>query len=237
MLALVTPTGGRPMQIQLCAEFMRHQDYKGKVLWVIVDDVVPYSTENICFDFPDKWKIVNIYPPTKWKPGMNTQAGNLLIGLDILDFYNVSAIFIIEDDDYYSPQYLRVMSEKLKGYDVVGQRCTVYYNPVIRGWMRNANINHASLFQIAFTPDVLPRFRSVCESRNKYIDMTFFRTMQRKGVHLFNGQDLAVGIKGLPGRAGIGMGHRAEIKMEADPEFVKLKELIGEDWIYYSNLQ
>jgi len=42
-----------------------------------------------------------------------------------------------------------------------------------------------------------------------------------------------VGIKGLPGRSGIGMGHRAEIRMTPDPEFVKLKELIGDDYMYY----
>lgn len=234
MIALITPTGDRPKQIQLCEEFMRKQDYKGKVLWILVDDCVPETTGNIGISgFSDNWTVIHIYPKVKWKLGDNSQANNILRGLDVLRYYPIEAVFIIEDDDYYSPQYLSVMMEKLKGFDVVGQQCTVYYNPVIRGWMRNGNYTHASLFQVAFSITVLPQFASVCRRRIKYIDMNFFRSMAHHKVNLFNGQDLAIGIKGLPGRTGIGMGHRAEIKMARDPEFLKLKELIGEDYKYY----
>lgn len=233
MIALITPTGARPKQLELCTEFMRNQDYQGDVLWVVVDDAVPLTAKSIPNDFRDNWTVLRIYPQNKWKEGLNTQADNLLTGINILKYYIITAIFIIEDDDYYSPYYLSTMVEKLKGYDVVGQQCTVYYNPVYRGWMRNKNFDYASLFQVGFTPEVLPQFRQTCEGKKKFLDMNFFRVVRDKKVNMFNGRDLAIGIKGLPGRSGIGMGHRAEIKMTKDPEFEKLKELIGGDYKYY----
>ena len=68
-----------------------------------------------------------------------------------------------------------------------------------------------------------------------FIDMSFFRLMVGTPykINLFDGKDLAIGIKGLSGRTGIGMGHRAEVKMTRDADFVKLKELIGDDYMYY----
>lgn len=235
MIALITPTGGRPRQTNLCAKFMKHQDYEGKVLWIIVDDVDPITTDCIPSDFKGDWTICKIFPEPKWHDGIsNTQSRNLIVGLDMVSKYEVEAIFIIEDDDYYSPQYLSTMMEKMKGFDVAGQMCTVYYNPVFRGWMRNANWKHVSLFQVAFTPKMINLFTTSCLMKRAFIDMAFFRLMGKDiKVNLFDGKDLAIGIKGLPGRTGIGMGHRAEVKMARDPDFAKLKELIGDDYMYY----
>jgi len=230
MIALITPTGGRPKQTKLCAKFMKHQDYEGEVLWVIIDDVVPVSTDNIA---RDGWEVIKLFPKPSWNKGQNTQSRNLLVGIEEVKKYDVEVIFIIEDDDYYCPQYLSMMMEKISGYDVAGQMYTVYYNPVFRGWLQNGNWKHASLFQVAFTSNILPIFELTCQMRRGFIDMNFFRQVLDKKVNLFDGHDLAVGIKGLPGRTGIGMGHRAEIRMNPDPEFIKLKELIGDDYMYY----
>lgn len=234
MIALITPTGGRSKQIELCAKFMKHQDYEGEVLWILVDDCDPVTVDCIPLTFRTGWTIHKIIPTKKWIPDRNTQADNLLKAISVVERHEVEAIFIIEDDDYYSPQYLSTMMEKIKGYEVAGQMCTVYYNPIFKGWMRNANWKHASLFQVAFTPSMITTFRNSCLSRRSFIDMSFFRLITDKSkINLFDGKDLAIGIKGLPGRKGIGMGHRAEIKMTRDPEFVKLRELIGDDYMYY----
>jgi len=238
MVALITPTGGRPKQIELCSKFMKRQDYKGKVLWVIVDDIEPISTNHISLAFRENWIIKKINPTPSWRVGQNTQARNLIVGIEevrLNKYEEIEAIFIIEDDDYYSPEYLTTMMEKIKGFNVAGQMYTVYYNPVFRGWLQNGNYKHASLFQVAFTPNLIPIFKRCCLMRRVFIDMSFFRSIANLPykVNLFDGKDLAVGIKGLPGRSGIGMGHRAEIRMMPDPEFVKLKELIGDDYMYY----
>ena len=233
MIALITPTGGRPKQIELCAEFMRRQYYKGKVLWIIVDDVLPITTGAIEDEFRKDWQIIKVHPQNKWSDGMNTQSQNLLRATDLLKWFTIECIFIIEDDDYYSQRYLSVMMSKLSDYDVIGQQYTVYYDVVHKGWFQNGNDKHASLFQVAFTPKALPAFEATCRTGNRYIDMNFFRAVKGMKANLFDGKELAVGVKGLPGRKGIGMGHRMDLKMIPDPELVKLRDLIGEDYTYY----
>jgi len=237
MIALITPTGARPKQIELCSKFMKHQDYDGEVLWIIVDDALPISSNCIPDDFREDWHILKLYPEKKWKLGANTQCNNLLLACDELKgFRNIQSVFMIEDDDYYSPRYLSEMVKKLEGYDVVGECNTVYYNVVYRGWFQNYNIRHASLFQCGFSIDVIQDFIYSCKLRRTFIDMNFFRAVKGRKINLFNGTPLSVGIKGLPGRDGIGIGHRMELKMVYDPYFERLKELIGDDYLYYANI-
>lgn len=242
MIALITPTGARPEQIQLCAEFMKRQDFKGPVLWIIIDDADPVTTDFITEGFRENWTIIKVYPTIKWKVGMNTQATNLIAGVDIAIKHDLNAIFIIEDDDYYKPNYLRIMLEKMQGFDIVGEKYTVYYNVVKHLVFQNQNDQHASLFQVAFVPSLLPVFRRVCMDVGKrFIDVRFFREARslKCKINLFNSENLAVGIKGMAGRTGIGFGHRMGVgpydlkRMSIDLNCVRLKELIGDDFVYY----
>lgn len=234
MIALITPTGARPQQIKLCKEFMRKQDYEGEVLWVIVDDAIPVTTDHIHLTFRQGWTIEKCFPTPAWKPGMNTQARNLLAGIaEVKKRKSVEAIFIIEDDDYYRPEYLRLMVDALSGHCVAGQIRTIYYNPIIYAYSVNPNIHHASLFQLAFTSNLLPTFEHVCDQRMKFIDIGFFKMIKDKRIHLFDGTPLAVGMKGLPGRAGIGIGHKIGRRMIKDENKRMLKEWLKEDYIYY----
>ena len=236
MIALITPTGVRAKQIKLCSEFMKRQTYLGDVVWVIVDDGDPSTADFIPREFKRNWQVVKIYPKDKWVPGMNTQSSNLLIGLDAVNKYKPEAIFIIEDDDYYAPDYLKTMTKLLKGNDLIGEQNTVYYNVIQHRWYPNRNTMHASLFQVGFVFELIPMFRKVClERKGKFIDICFFReaTRQNKKIY-FTKARLSIGIKGLPGRSGIGFGHRMNTsKMTDDTNMKKLKELIGEDYIYY----
>jgi len=235
-IALITPTGGRSRQIRFCAEFMHKQDYPGQVLWVVVDDCEPVTTDVITKDFRENWIIRKIYPEKKWRPGLNTQSQNLMHGIEAVKEYEVEAIFIIEDDDYYSSRYLSEMMKRLRGYDIAGEQKTIYYNAKIHTWFANGNTRHASLFQVAFTPLLLPMFQDICYKRVKFIDIIFFKSAAQAGnkINLFNSEHLSIGIKGLSGRAGIGWGHRRNnSRMKADEELVKLKELTGADYKYY----
>jgi hypothetical protein len=203
-IVLITPTGGRQKQFELCQKFMLSQTYVGKVIWIIVDDCVPY-TSTIVHKFPDHWEAWKVYPTPSWKEGMNTQARNLQAGIDKAKSIDCEAIFIIEDDDYYSPKYLSIMTAALKDYDAIGEAETLYYNVKIHMGFRNQNNKHSSLFQTAFKPSVIPIFEQVLKTNVKYIDIDFYKAL--KNVQYLKGLDLAIGIKGQPGRAGIGMGH------------------------------
>lgn len=231
MFVLITPTGGRPKQFELCCKWMRKQTYNGRILWIIVDDCYPYTTEKT-YDFPDNWSIVKKYPFPSWKQGDNTQGRNLKVGLDIVKKFpeeQIEGIFIIEDDDYYSAEYLEKMIVKLKDYDAVGEMYTVYYHTRTKKYDVSQNKEHSSLFQTAFSYKVIPEFEK-CYSE-KFIDIKFFRLIANK--YLFSQENLAIGMKGLPGRAGIGFGHKEFGCRNPDRDLSKLKELIGNDYLYY----
>jgi hypothetical protein len=237
MIALITPTGARAKQIRLCTEFMRKQDYEGDVLWIVIDDALPYTTTKVSVS-KDNWNVVKIYPTEKWVVGKNTQAQNLRAGIDELKRHApVEAIFIIEDDDYYPSRYLRVMMEKLEGYAIAGEIPTVYYNVVRRAWRYMKNYKHSSLFQTAFRPVLLPLFEKACSIRGlKFIDLNFFLDVSKEKkykINLFSGENLAIGIKGQPGRGGIGVGHDMHLRLQPDPDWSQLKKFIGNDYMFY----
>jgi hypothetical protein len=238
MIALITPTGGRQRQIELCALYMKRQDYKGEVVWIIVDDCEPRTTDFIKEDFLPSWQIVKVRPEPLWTYGANTQGRNLAAGISrLLSLYprkDIEAVYFIEDDDYYKPCYLREMRERIRGYHLAGETHTIYYNVALMRWIRHENKEWSSLFQTVFTLDIVKTIYSTLQE--KFIDYVLFRLVQRK--NLFRASDYAIGIKGLSGRAGIGAGHGKIIHMAQDPEGEKLKELLGADAsLYYKPIE
>jgi hypothetical protein len=233
MIALLTPTGGRERQIRLCARWMEKQTYSGKVLWVIVDDCMPRTTDFITDSFRPGWTVVKCYPSPAWKEGDNTQYRNMEAGLKVIENTGgIDTVFIIEDDDYYSSPYLEEMVKRMGNYGVVGEANTIYYNVNVPGWLRNRNDRWSSLFQTAFSPSVIPVFSRM--QRFKFIDINLFRVVQNQ--LLFNlERPLSIGIKGQPGRAGIGGGHTGGNYI-LDSKYEKLRELIGDDYRYYCGM-
>jgi hypothetical protein len=227
MIALITPTGGRQKQIELCYKWMRRQTYAGDVVWLIVDDCKPRTTDFIAEW--DKWTVIHIQPHPLWEVGQNTQARNLQVALKVLQekysLTDIEAIFIIEDDDYYKPEYLTKMMEIKEDYDAWGESYTIYYNVKYRTHVTNENTWHPSLFQMAFKPSVIPIFES-CYG-DKFIDYVFFYKLVNKKV--FNAGNLSIGIKGMDGRGGIGAGHERLKNMKTDHGLIYFKKLIGED--------
>jgi glycosyltransferase involved in cell wall biosynthesis len=225
---LITPTGARREQINLCQRWMQNQTYTGKVTWVIVDDAYPRTIESI--DRPG-WEIIKVYPTPAWATGQNTQARNIATGINVAlnNCKDIEAIFIIEDDDYYKPVYLEKMMLKFNGFDLIGEMRTVYYNVVTRRWVTNPNNVHSSLFQTAFTLKVINVFEN--SLWHKFIDCEFWRTSENK--YLFSDGNLAIGMKGMPGRGGIGAGHKMARNMREDLRMDYLKSQIGKDYEYY----
>jgi len=228
MIVLITPTGARKNQFELCMRWMLRQTYQGNVVWIIVDDAVPLTTDSVLDDFRNNWIINKIYPKPRWT-GQNTQGRNIKAGLDAMkalyDMTNVKGIFIIEDDDYYKPTYLERMMEHKKSYWIWGETNTIYYNVTYRKYVVNANKHHASLFQTAFTIEALPHFEN--NLNHKFIDAGFWAHGPNK--YLFFENYLAVGIKGMAGRNGIGAGHQWFRNMHDDIGMKYLTKIIGAD--------
>lgn len=231
MITLITPTGAREEQIKICAKLMHKQDYKGQVTWVIVDDAIPRTTDFIKEDFKENWTIKKIHPLPEWQEGQNTQGRNFCTAFEYVKTIKTDAIFIIEDDDYYTPSYLTKMIPKLGGYDLTGERNSIYYNVLLRCWCRNGNDWWSSLFQTAFKPSVIPVFEQLY--KEKFIDLSLFKYVKNK--YLFNDGDYAIGIKGMLGRKGIGAGHGWIRNMKPDDYMIDLKKFTGDDYILYES--
>jgi hypothetical protein len=121
------------------------------------------------------------------------------------------------------------MMANFNGFQLLGERNTIYYNVHYRRFITNPNTVHASLFQTAFKYDVIPILSNCLP--NKFIDCVLWKMVTNK--YLFYENDLSVGIKGMPGRGGIGAGHGNNMNMRDDRSLNYLRMLIGEDYKYY----
>lgn len=235
MIALITPTGARAAQMELCAKWMRNQTYNGTVVWIIVDDAKPNTAINYVNSyFRDNWIIMHVIPPNpSWIPGMNTQPRNLRVGIEevegLTETYDcISSVFIIEDDDYYAPTYLEEMVKLLDTSKIVGEQQSMYYHVKNKRCYRTKGLYHSSLFQTAFDISLLETFKSCLKGTG--IDIAFWNSV-KEGRFLFytDKKPLSVGIKGMKGRNGIGIGHLLATRdLKAfDENASTLKELIG----------
>jgi hypothetical protein len=235
MIALITPTGARPYQIQLCAFYMQRQTFAGEVCWVVVDDCQPRTTDFLTKEFRAGWEIIKVHPRPYWHAGQNTQGRNLAAGVAALlaahKAKDIEAIYIIEDDDWYRATYLQEMYVAVRDYQLTAETHTVYYNIEFMRWHENQNDRWGSLFQTVFKPSVLSEFEKIYTE--KFIDYVLFKAVT-KGVNLFRRTEkLAIGIKGQAGRSGIGAGHRFNTTLKPDPTGQQLREYIGNDAKYY----
>lgn len=242
MIALITPTGARAKQIQLCAQWMKAQTYTGDVLWVIVDDAEQKTTNFINNDFRERWIIEKVYPVPHWKKGQNTQKRNLLAAVqEIKNYGDIDYVFIIEDDDYYSPQYLETMLQRVKGYAASAQTKTIYVHMPDFASKQFSNTKHGSLFETVFSIDVLNVFENTLKKGSeKFIDIYFWKNLlgnSKFTVNLFDEEKrLAVGIKGMGGRDGVGSGHDMLVRKQQltrIERIMQFKNLIGMDYLEY----
>lgn len=225
MIQLITPTGARQEAWDLCQRWAFHQDYQGPVRWIVIDD--GDKAQEINFDRPG-WQITVIRPTPRWTNGSNTQARNLLAGLDAVD--QSESLVCFEDDDFYAPDWLSTVSCNLSHAELVGEPRARYYNVNLRRGRQLKNENHSSLCSTAMRGQALDKFREICTRSPKFIDIELWGSVKSK--LLFDGQRV-VGIKGLPGRGGIGMGHRDDFTGQADPNGDLLRKWVGDAARFY----
>jgi hypothetical protein len=220
-LTLITATGCRPRQFALLERMMLAQDFTGSVVWIIVDDGA--LAQPVIFE-RENWSTIVMRPEPFWK-GENTQARNLSAGLVACD--DGRPIAIIEDDDFYAPSWLSTVAAWLQTHDLVGEKQARYYN-VPRCLYRNmSNSEHASLCSTALKGSAVTLLRDLAEQAHDYIDIELWKYEGAKALH---DTRLTVGIKGLPGRNGIGWGHAPGFAGSLDSRGEVLRAWVGEDF-------
>ncbi|TXH09240.1 MAG: glycosyltransferase family 2 protein [Hyphomicrobiaceae bacterium] len=231
-LIAVTPTGARLEAFALCQTMMERQTQLPDS-WIVVDD----GAEII-----DAWRFLHnggkfrgIYhrPDQRWEPGKNTHVSNLRQAIAILKTQPCEWIAFIEDDDWYHPEYFERALEFLDANpDVLclGEANAKYYNLRTHQFRLMGGTDHASLCQTIVHHTYLPLLEAFLEQGSSFFDIPFWCEAKKLGhAFLFPESTHCVGIKGLPGRGGIGCGHKPAKDWDIDSDNLVLRSWIGDD--------
>lgn len=237
-ITLITPTGDRPMAFDLCQRWMRSQTVQPDQ-WIVVDDgKTPMDSIG-----PGITYVRREPKPTDYK---HTLTINIAEAIPLI--YG-DKILIIEDDEYYAPRYVEEMSKRLDDFEVVGIGCSKYYHIQTGGFEMHRNMAHASLAQTGFRKSFLPVFTECVNAGMATAwldDRIWTRIRTSKGtknaisalVFVDSEESLYVGVKGIPGRNGIGIGHKVESYRQHpnDPGREQLKKWIPNDYRVYLDM-
>lgn len=219
-VSILTPTGGRSRLQPIYDRLISRQTYRGPIEVILVDDVgdVKTTIKNAT--------IVNA--KIRWVPGFNTQRFSLEEGLKAV---TGDILILAEDDDWISPNYIETVIRSLQVTEAFGIGFARYYNFQVPGYKTNANFLHASLSQTALRSKWIPLLRQAINSGEFYIDIQFWKLLREKKVPytMLNHTGIAVGMKGLPGRAGLTISHKQKRDYMYDSNLEKLHSWIGED--------
>jgi hypothetical protein len=235
-ISLITPTGMRPESLKRCAQYVARFDHSFPVQWIVVDDGEKTSIDIVGDVELKDITLSFIRPNHRWQHNANTLALNILEALPHI-FYGYVAF--IEDDDFYSQHYLtHLMNSFEQGYLIIGETPSRYYHVPTKQYRVLENQYHASLCQTAISSKLLTCLEAVLTASNgKFIDVTLWNEAVKLKRYGFYSNELVVGMKGLPGRPGIGIGHRPEqgSGWRSDIDQSVLKQWLGPDAVYYLN--
>ena len=215
-ISVLTCTGDRPQAFSYLCNWMNNQTIKPSE-WVIVDDgKTPTTIPNYPF-------IKYIRREPKSDDPKHTMILNFKEGLK---YITGDKIFVWEDDEYYAPDYINDLSILLDKYEVVGIGRSKYYHLPFSTYFVHPNMGHASLAQTCFRKSFLTDLNNIIDGDN-FLDFRIWNIVNPGEVNLKetgkservskNGRgyifddknkSLYVGMKGLPGRTGIGSGHK-----------------------------
>jgi hypothetical protein len=251
MITAITPTGDRPLAMSLCERWMMNQTARPDQ-WLVVDDGQVPFVPAVPMEYVRR-------EPRAGDP-KHTLAINLLQAIPLI---RGDKILIIEDDEYYAPAYVQEMAKRLDAGMIAGITQNRYYHLPTGGYYVMHNREHASLAQTAFTSAFIPTFKGavVASMFVDFLDIRMWRMakqtlnrgfkfggrvlttrartmgrMPESEFALFSDADapLYVGIKGLPGRNGIGMGHNPGMYPNRDTAGRRvLKQWMPQDYPVY----
>jgi len=220
-ITLLTLTADRPEAFALCEKWTRRmcENYKGEVQLLVSDGGKKKTKTTL------NQEHINVaHEPEKHQNFLaNLTAALPRIKHDYLAF--------IEDDDYYSGEFLYEMVSALlrENVDIAGEGHAKYYNVLYRSYWVHDNDRHASLCQTVIRNSAMDKMRKLAFTiPDAYLDMPLWDAMPDKR-YIFFDRNLCLGIKGFPGKVGIGSGHKKpEAYFRRDVKSALLKQWIGE---------
>jgi hypothetical protein len=222
LVTLITPTGDRQEAFRLCERWISQQSYTGEIQWIVVDDG------------RRKTNVTQGQEYVRRKRGLERHSlcANLRAAIPLIRGQHV---LVIEDDDYYGPDYISMMVGELQHADLVGEVGAKYYYLRHKSWRHRTNESWASLCRTGFNANVIPMLKACCGSTNHpSIDLRLWERWDGSRFSWVDGSgDFrgCVGIKGVNGRQS--RGWKPARDAVTDDGLKVLKRWVGEDWTVY----
>lgn len=218
MITLVTPTRGRPGAFALTERWIARQVHDDDdIQWIVVNDGEPY-------EYTGNQLVVQREVSTDEGP-RSSLARNLLAAIPHI---KGEIVCIIEDDDWYAPDYLQCHRTALRKVELSGFTPNNHFNLRYHRWRSWVPGDWACLGSTAFRGELIPMFTELLKVKaadEAYtIDVSLWKAPVSR-VRLKSYHPKHVGLKGLPGTSGYGVGHK-EIGLY-DGHNLQLKEWIG----------
>lgn len=217
-ISIITPTADQPTGMALAEKWVARQTLQPHE-WIVADDGVEPAMLTM-----GQTHIVR----RREHEGGRSLAGNMLAALDAV---TGDLIVVMEHDDWYDAKHIETCAQRLKGGGASGSINQRYYNVEHRAYRVMKNVGSA-LCNTAFTADHKKGMMRAAERAYRdgriCVDRYFWDALPRRywDIHTV---DTVVGIKGLPGRKGLGIGHRPDHRWSSDHEGQQLREWVGED--------
>jgi hypothetical protein len=221
-VTVITPTGDRPEALALLRRWIGNQTRQPDQ-WLIIDDG---KTPIIPADFPSAM-VIRREPQADDPPctlGKNLEAA--------LPHIAHEKILVMEDDDWYSRDYIKTMAALLDSHALVGIWGTKCYHPGLPGFREMGRNDHASFSQTGFRRSMIPALiKSIPGDCS--VDLRLWWEHGKGKGYLIPGANkkLHVAMKGMPGRGGAGCAHDPKLHT-LDPNFSKLREWCGDPKTY-----
>lgn len=121
-------------------------------------------------------------------------------GYDRLRNKNLDVIFLIEDDDWYSPTYIETMLHQWISHgtpDIFGTDYTIYYHIYLKKFFRFDHDGRSSAMSTIIKPDLDFPW---CDDNEPYTDLHLWKTL--KGIAFKPEWHICMGIKHGIGKSG-----------------------------------
>ena len=221
-ITLITPTADQPTGLALAERYVTRQTMPPDQ-WLVADDGTVPATLTLGQTHLKRKRAGE---------GAASLAGNLMAAIP---HATGDIIIIWEHDDWYPADFLATCVAHLSrpGVWITGTRRQRYYHLPSRRWIVMRNVGSA-LCNTALRAEALPILALAASSAARAgsygIDRRLWTRIPDNRQHLHD-EPGVVGIKGLPGRPGLGMGHRPDERQrpwKADPAGATLREWVGE---------
>ena len=223
-ITVITTSTGRPWCFTRLTEYMATQ--KLACRWLVVGE----EHEGYRFDLAQTIEGVSLEVVERKRRKSESLPSICLNWQTALKTIDPSeTIIVMEDDDFYSPAYLRTMWAMSKSAPLFGLNNDIYYNVRSRRWQRMRNISHCSLAMTGFNSDVVPLLTEILKESSPFIDLSLWdRWTGAKYVEENNGDTPQhLGLKGCPGAFGCGSFHDDGVLGSADLSGERLIKWIG----------